>query len=135
MKNLSVFILVIIIALSSFTIVKTGLGGHWASSTKTSEFSIDLKQNGKAITGTHTSVQQNGKRIDDGKGPKEDSLTGTVNDAGVATVTFTSGYGINNTGTATIKLIADGKLEWQIVTKPKQEYYIPDHAVLSPEKK
>lgn len=102
---------------------------------KTGEFSIDLKQNGKTITGTHILVQQNGKRIDDGKSPKEDSTTCNVSDDGIATDTFISGYGINNTGTATIKPITGGKLEWQIVTKPKQEYYIPDHAVLSPAKK
>src|ERR1700712_295435 len=122
MKNLSAFILVTIIALSTYAIAKTGFGGHWGMETKMSSFSIDIKQSGKTITGTHVSVQQNGNRIDDGKGPNEASLTGTVNDAGIATVTFTSGYGINNTGIATIKPIAADKLEWQIITKPKHEY-------------
>lgn len=134
MKNLTAIVLMFVIALSSFTISKAGFTGKWGTSTKTSDFELTLKQTGSTITGSHVSVMQNGNRLDAGADEKGVTITGVINKAELATVTFTSGY-TNKTGTATIKLIAGNKLEWNIVKEPQGEYYIPKHAILSREKK
>jgi hypothetical protein len=132
MKNLSLIVIAtVIVTLCSFSVIKAGFSGSWETSTKTSDFSLDLKQQANLITGSHISVMQNGNKIDSGADTSEITIRGAVNSLGIANVTFKSGYA-NNSGKATIKLTGN-KLEWTVTQEPKGEYYIPKHAILSRE--
>ena len=105
------------------------LSGTWSSSTATSEFTLTLVQKTDTISGTHCSVMQNGNRIDCAD-DDELSIKGT-RDIGSdrATVNFKS-FSSGTVGKATIKLLSDTTMEWKIIEKPADDFYIPAYAVL-----
>ena len=121
----------LIIILSLFTGDQHNLTGKWGHTRARSDFGISLNQKNTSITGAHSSVQQNGDRIDAAR-DGEITIKGKVNAAGVATVSFMSDY-CNKRGKATIRKINSTQIEWKIITRPAGIYYIPDIDTLTRE--
>lgn len=122
----------IIIILSLVTGGKNGLTGDWEHGRSGSYFGISLNQKNTSITGSHTSVEENGDRID-AAFEREITIRGKLNEVGVATVSFTSAY-CNKSGRATIRRISSTQIEWKIITPPNGDYYIPNIDTLTREK-
>lgn len=122
---------ILIVAVSAFGTLQTAnFQGTWKSTTARSEFTLSLKQLSSELTGSHCSVQLDGNRIDCGPDDSDVSITGAVNDPAVVTVSFKSFSG-GSAGKATIKKLTSTTVEWTIIQKPRGEFYIPSHAVLT----
>lgn len=105
---------------------QANITGTWSYETSYTDLSIDITQKKSSIEGNICSFMQNGNRIDCGD---NNNLKGLISNNIIHCV-FQSFYG-GGTGKATITILPDGKLKWEITQKPKGEYYIPDKAVLN----
>jgi hypothetical protein len=122
------FISIVIVGFkSNFNI--PDFSGNWHAETATSEFNLNLSQIKNKLSGSHCSVQMNGKKIDCVDDDTELSLFGTIENSSTVLVIFTSQFSLKK-GTATIKKLSDTTIEWQIVTKPSGEYHIPNRITL-----
>ena len=104
--------------------------GSWsAPDSATSAFSLDLTQRGQHLSGYHSAVARDGKRVD-AVLPAEGSpsITGTVSGR-VAHVHFQSGYDPGSHGEALLTLRRDGTLAWK-VTSSVGAFYLPAAATL-----
>ncbi|MCX6263263.1 MAG: hypothetical protein NTZ47_01805 [Bacteroidetes bacterium] len=120
--------------LFSFSLPKSipNFEGNWNGETKTSAFSLKLEQKNNQVTGNHCSVQKSGDKIDCVEDESEESLFGSVQNDTYVIVTFKSQISLNS-GTAKITKIDNNTIDWQILTKPKGEYQIPNHIILEKE--
>ena len=104
--------------------------GSWdASESAASSFSLDLAQHGRHLSGYHSAVARDGKRVD-AVLPTESSpsITGTVSGK-VAHVRFQSGYDPDGHGEALLTLRRDGTLAWR-VTRSVGAFCLPEVAIL-----
>ncbi len=99
------------------------LDGHWENSQMA--FSLDLFQDWKTIYGTHVSIGQDGDLVDS----LEDSINGTLQ-GNTVTVEFKSSY-TDGIGVAKITYLDVNTIQWQVVTPPEGEYYLPEEAILT----
>ena len=99
------------------------LDGHWEDASQ--NFSLDLSQEWKNITGHHSAVAQNGGKID----ALDDSISGSLQGK-VATVQFKSSF-TSAVGTAQITYVVVDTILWKIITPPTGEYYLPAEAKLT----
>ena len=99
------------------------LDGHWEDASQ--NFSLDLKQNWKTLYGHHTTVAQNGNKIDTLDVSIDGNLQGKV-----ATVKFKSSF-TDSTGTAEITYVDVNTIHWKIITPPDGEFYFPAEATLT----
>jgi hypothetical protein len=107
-----------------------GFAGKWHAETRTSSFDLTLSQDGSSVYGSHCSVQQNGAKIDCVSDDDDLSITGKVNDATTAVVTFTSQM-TQQKGSATIRRINDKTIEWKITADPQGEFQVPRQTILT----
>lgn len=99
--------------------------GKWkVSNTDVDEFVLTLNQNNSTLTGSHTSVQAGGDRIDSALDDTDVTISGNVTSSTQVLVTFTSSFS-NTSGTATLTKISSTEIIWKIVTPPSGEYYFP----------
>lgn len=99
--------------------------GKWkVSNTDVDEFVLTLNQNNSTLTGSHSSVQAGGDRIDSALDDTDVTISGNVTSSTQVLVTFTSSFS-NTSGTATLTKISSTEIIWKIVTPPSGEYYFP----------
>jgi hypothetical protein len=99
--------------------------GKWKiSNADSDEFVLMLNQNNSTLTGSHTSVQAGGDRIDSALDNTDITISGNVTSSTQVLVTFTSSFS-NTSGTATLTKISPTEIIWEIVTPPSGEYYFP----------
>ena len=99
--------------------------GKWkVSNTDVDEFVLTLNQNNSTLTGSHSSVQAGGDRIDSALDETDVTISGNVTSSTQVLVTFTSSFS-NTSGTATLTKISSTEIIWKIVTPPSGEYYFP----------
>ena len=104
--------------------------GEWHFEQDRYTFVLMLAQAGKRLTGYHSAVTAEARRVDSRTDPNmgPPSIAGTVNGR-TASVRWESGYGMEAGGTARITL-REGQLEWKRLTH-KGDHYFPETAVLS----
>jgi hypothetical protein len=104
--------------------------GRWSYSSARTSFLVILTQKGSALSGTHCCTMAAGRKIDCYLEATDISITGTVTDANLVTVTFKSFFS-ETSGKATLKRISPTQIEWTITEAPKGEFYLPSKAVLT----
>lgn len=100
----------------------------WDKNNDLSSFSLSLFQNNQEIKGGHCGVAQSGRRIDCSD-EGEFSIVGNVTD-NIAVVYYTSSYSLT-TGTAQLKILPNGKLEWKVLQPASGQTFLPEKAILS----
>jgi len=129
-KLLAIFcILSLLVAFKSTNNI-ADFSGKWHMETSNSSFDLNLTQSNTTLSGSHCSVQMNGDKVDCVLDDTDVSLSGNIDNSSVVVVTFTSQIS-QKTGTAKITKINDTSIEWEIITKPKGEYQIPNHTTLT----
>lgn len=129
LKSVAYFCLVaFLLAFRSGNIVPN-FTGNWHTETANASFDLDLTQTKNALRGSHCSVQNGGNKIDCVLDETDISITGIVGNSSTVTVTFTSQFS-QKKGSAKITKMNDSTIEWQIVTKPQGEVYLPNLASL-----
>lgn len=115
----------------SFSFIKSGVdfSGNWEVETEKSTFTLYLKQVNNKITGNHCSVMQKGDRIDCVLDKADVSIFGKIENQSYVILRFESQYS-GTSGTVKITKLDANTIDWQIKSRPKGEYYIPDHIVL-----
>jgi hypothetical protein len=103
--------------------------GRWSYTSPRTSFLIIITQKESALSGTHCSTMAAGRKIDCYLEATDISITGTVTDANLVTVTFKSFFS-ETSGKATLKKISPTQIEWTITEAPKGEFYLPSKAVL-----
>ncbi|MCE2972358.1 MAG: hypothetical protein LW852_02825 [Sediminibacterium sp.] len=131
MKSRSTILIGVTLSFLSFSFIKSGVdfSGDWEVETEKSTFTLYLKQVNNKITGNHCSVMQKGGRIDCVLDKTDVSIFGNVEHQSYVIVRFESQY-CKKFGTAKITKLDANTIDWQIISRPKGEYYIPDHIVL-----
>jgi len=136
----SLFWLCLLAGSGNFARAQTGAAnpftGRWHSDDRVQgiSFSLKLTQRGTQLTGHHSAIAAEGRRIDDATPANpgetsEPSIVGYITNH-VAVVSFRSGYGTGSHGTAELRL-EKGQLRWRI-TAATGEHYFPQEAVLRP---
>ena len=129
LKSLAFFSLVsILLAFRSGNTVPN-FTGIWHTETANASFDLHLTQNKNALRGLHCSVQNGGNKTDCVLDDTDISITGIVGNSSTVTVTFISQFS-QKKGSAKITKMNDSTIEWQIVTKPQGEFYLPNQATL-----
>lgn len=104
--------------------------GIWRGSTAKSEFILNLIQFKNTLSGSHTSIELNGNKIDSSLDDTDITIKGVVNPKlKQAVVTFTSSFN-NSAGKAKITQVSTTEIKWMMIQKPAGEYYIPQEAIL-----
>ena len=99
------------------------LDGQWEDTA--ANFTLNLYQDWKNITGSHIVVAQEGKKIDSLDISINGSLKGKV-----AEIQFQSSF-TGDIGTAQITYLDVNTIQWKIITPPAGEYYLPAEATLT----
>lgn len=122
--------LLLLVAFLAVSCGEENYSGVWSYESDETSFTLDLKQNGKEVVGTHSSVMLGGSRIDDSM--DEESVKGTVTDEGLV-VSIKSGYGLG-TGKAKLTFVGQDSIRFKFVTLPKGEFWIPRDVIMVREK-
>lgn len=126
MKKLTVVSVFILLAF--FMEAQTNFAGNWQFQDSTTLFELYLEQSNLNVTGSHSSVTDNGKFIDavipgDYAPNNGISIKGTVV-ADSVVVSFFSSYA-NSWGKAVIKKTSNTQIHWKIIKDPNDAFYIP----------
>jgi hypothetical protein len=108
----------------------TDFSGKWHAETATASFDLNLTQIKGRVSGSHCAVQMGGQKIDCTIKDNDVTIIGNANNSTSVKVTFISQFS-QKKGMATITKMNDSTVEWQIITKPKGEYYLPNKMVLT----
>ena len=106
----------------------------WEKNSDRANFDMTLSVENNTIKGNHCIVAQAGRRIDcelgndDTSIEKKFSIKGTISN-GVASVSYESTYS-GTKGTAEIRVLPNGKLEWKIINEADGQTYFPNNAIL-----
>jgi hypothetical protein len=103
--------------------------GKWSYSSDRTSFLLVLTQKQSVLSGTHCSTMAGGNKIDCFLDATDISITGTVTDSNLVTLTFKSFFS-ETSGRATLRKISPTQIEWTIIEEPKGEFYLPTSAVL-----
>ena len=105
----------------------------WEKNSDASDFDVEITKKGNAYIGEYCATAYHGNRIDCGRANDPPSFKIENIQGNEFTVAFKTYYG---GGTGKVKIRIEGDtMYWEIVKKPKGEYYCPDAAVLKRTKK
>lgn len=99
----------------------------WEKNSDISSFNMILFVSGNKINGRHCIIAQKGKKIDCSD-ENEYSIEGTISN-GIASINYKSSYS-STKGTAEIKVLPNGNLEWKIIGKASGQTFFPNEAIL-----
>jgi hypothetical protein len=123
------FCFVFLCALSSKAQDIANFNGKWSYTSDRTSFLLVLTQKQSILSGTHCSTMAGGNKIDCFLDATDISITGTVTDSNLVTITFKSFFS-ETSGKATLRKIGPTQIEWTIIEEPKGEFYLPTKAVL-----
>ena len=131
MKSRSTILIGVTLSFLSFSFIKSGVdfSGNWEVETEKSTFTLYLKQVNNKITGNHCSIMRKGDKIDCVLDKTDVSIFGKIENQTYFIVRFESQF-CSKSGIAKITKLNSNTIDWQIISRPKGEYYIPDHIVL-----
>ena len=112
--------------------------GNWFWEGKNGNFSLELHQHGKKLTGVYCSIGDNGNRIDCSENPADRNIKGEVH-GNKAELIFSTFYGAgmgntpeDNLGKACIWFDRNGVLQWKVTQIPAHGlFWCPHRAVLT----
>ena len=125
---LTLFFAVVFLSFSAIITI-TDFSGKWHAETATASFDLNLTQIKGRVSGSHCAVQIGGQKIDCAIKDNDVTITGNANNSTFVNVTFISQFS-QTKGMATITKMNDSTIEWRIITKPKDENYLPNQMVL-----
>ncbi|MGB4724986.1 MAG: hypothetical protein WBH12_06785 [Sediminibacterium sp.] len=132
MKNKLITIVIFAFILFSFTEnnILSDYSGKWQSESANSSFELNLIQTNEKVRGSHCSVQLNGNRIDCFFEDTDITIFGDADNSDSIRVTFISQIS-QKSGIAKIKRLNTTSIEWEILTKPQGEFYLPNKIILT----
>lgn len=132
MKNKLITLVIFAFILFSFTEnnILSDYSGKWQSESANSSFELNLIQTNEKVRGSHCSVQLNGNRIDCFFEDTDITIFGDADNSDSIRVTFISQMS-QKFGIAKIKRLNNTSIEWEILTKPQGEFYLPNKIILT----
>ncbi|MDW5289679.1 hypothetical protein [Formosa sp. PL04] len=100
---------------------------NWENNNDTSSFDLILEQNSNVVQGSQCAIAQSGRKIDCSE-EGDYSIVGTINND-VATVSYKTSYS-STEGSAELKILPNGNLEWKIINKASGQSFLPSTAIL-----